>query len=341
MPAPVLEKNTWLAIVLVYSAIAAVMPVNLLLQPRDFLSSIFLYCILLGGIAGALVTAPAIEASLFTGWTNPAASPAFLVPALFITIACGACSGFHSIVASGTTAKQLNREADVRRIGYGGMLVEGVLATLALGTIIVMSADEVAAVGSNPVLIFANGLARILSPLGLPTSFGADFAMLAVNTFLLTTLDTCTRLCRFLVEEFFGWKSLASRYLGTIAVLVIPAVFVFQSFDGRPAWQVVWPLFGSTNQLLAALALVTFAVYLRVNRIRAGFVIFPTVVMLAMPLTALAMMAWQFSPLTLLGASSTAMFILGVYVAFRSLQVLAGSSPRDPGSAPEAEQVRA
>jgi carbon starvation protein len=341
LPAPEMGKNAWLAVVLIYSAIAAVMPVNLLLQPRDFLSSFFLYCVLIGGVLGVVIATPTIEAEFFTGWTNPAANPVYIVPALFITIACGACSGFHSIVASGTTAKQLDRETDVRRIGYGGMLVEGVLATLSLGTIVVLTTADVAEVGGNPVLIFATGLAKILGPVGLPPSFAADFAMLAVNTFLLTTLDTCTRLCRFLLEEFFDWRSKTSRYLGTVLVLTLPAMLVFQTFDGKPAWQVIWPLFGSTNQLLAALALVTFAVYLRINRIKAGFVIIPMLVMLAMPLVALAMMAVNYTPLSLLGASSLAMFFLGVFVAYRSLRVLMASTPDDPGSAPAADQVKA
>ena len=323
LPAPTASKNFWLAAVLLYCAVAAVMPVHYLLQPRDFLSSFFLYAVLAAGVLGILFTTPAIEGQFFVGFSNPAASPAFIAPALFITIACGACSGFHSIVASGTTAKQLNCESDVRRVGYGGMLVEGILATLSMGTIIVLSSGELAAIGGNPVWIFAAGLSKILAPLSVPASFGADFALLAINTFLLTTLDTCTRLCRFLLEEFLDWRSLKSRYLGTVLVLVPPALLVFRSFDGQPAWRAAWPLFGSTNQLLAALALLTFAVYLKVNRIKAGFAIFPTIAMLVMPLAALAMMAWQFwggSPL--LVWSSIAMFTLGIYVAWRACLVL-------------------
>jgi carbon starvation protein len=323
VPAPALSKNFWLSAVLVYCVIAAVMPVQYLLQPRDFLSSFFLYAVLIAGILGVVLAAPAIEGEFFVGFTNSAASPAYIVPALFITIACGACSGFHSMVASGTTSKQLNRESDIRRVGYGGMLVEGVLATLSMGTIIVLSTSEIAAVGGNPVRVFAAGLSKILAPLGVPASLGTDFALLAINTFLLTTLDTCTRLCRFLVEELFDWRNQISRYLGTVVVLVPPALFVFRTFDGQPAWRVAWPLFGSTNQLLAALALLTFAVYLKVHRIKAGFAIVPTVVMLLMPLAALALMVFEFwgrSPLIVW--SSIAMFILGIYVAWRAFLVL-------------------
>jgi carbon starvation protein len=321
-PAPPLGKETWLALLLVYCLGAAVAPVNVLLQPRDFLSSFFLYAVLLAGVVGVFVALPAIEGDFFRGWTATGANPASLVPALFITVACGACSGFHSMVASGTTSKQIARESDIKRVGYGAMLVEGVLATLALGTLVVLTAPELAAAGNNPVRVFAAGLAKILAPFGVAGTLATDFALLAVSTFLLTTLDTCTRLCRFLVEELLGWRSKGSRYLGTAAVLVVPALLVFRSFDGRPVWQIVWPLFGSTNQLLAALALVTLVVYLRRERIRAGFAVVPAAVMMAMPMTALAMMAWSYGPFSLLGGISAGMFLLGGMVIGRCMRVL-------------------
>jgi len=332
LPLPVLSKNEWLTVVLLYSAIAAVMPVNLLLQPRDFLSSFFLYAVLVAGVVGVFVARPGIESAFFNGFSNPAASPVYIVPALFITVACGACSGFHSMVASGTTSKQLSVESDVRRIGYGAMLVEGVLATLSMGTVIVLSRSELAA-ANGPVAIFAAGFAKILSPLGIPVEYATHFALLGISTFLLTTLDTCTRLCRFLLEEFCDWRTPVSRYAGTLAVLVIPALLVFRTYNGQEAWRAVWPLFGATNQLLASLALVTFAVYLRVNNIKSGFVVFPTLVMLAMPLVALAMMAQQYwGESNLMVWTSIIMFALGVFVAWRSLQILARGGPPGPGA---------
>ena len=318
-PAPALSKNLWLTAVLIYAAIAAVMPVQLLLQPRDFLSSFFLYAVLISGVLGVLIGRPAIEAAAFTGWVNESASPAYLFPALFITIACGACSGFHSIVASGTTSKQIRKESDIRKIGYGGMLVEGLLATLSLGTIAVLSTADLAAMEArDPVSVFAAGLGKILTPFGLAGSLARDFALLAVSTFLLTTLDTCTRLCRFLVEELFDWRNRTSRYLGTVIVLLLPAFLVFQTFDGQPAWKATWPLFGSTNQLLAALALVTFAVFLRSRRIKAGFVLVPALAMLAMPLIALLFMAHDQGWTSFLGMTSLVMFLLGAFVSYRS-----------------------
>jgi len=323
LPAPTLNKNAWLAIVMVYAGVAAVMPVHFLLQPRDFLSSFFLYAVLIAGILGVVVGLPAMEAPIFKGWVSESATPPYLVPALFITIACGACSGFHSIVASGTTSKQIRTESDIRRIGYGGMLVEGLLATLSLGTIAVLSTSDLEALGPiNPINVFAAGLGKILAPFGLAGSFARDFALLAVSTFLLTTLDTCTRLCRFLIEELFQWRNQTSRYLGTVLVLILPAILVFQTYHGQPAWKATWPLFGSTNQLLASLALITFAVYLRSQRIKAAFVLIPAVAMLAMPLIALFYMAMDQGWASLLGSASLVMFVLGVFVSYRSFDLL-------------------
>ncbi len=331
VPAPTLDKNVWLAVVMVYAAVAAVMPVQLLLQPRDFLSSFFLYAVLISGVLGVLFGMPAIEGAAFKGWVNESASPIYLVPALFITIACGACSGFHSVVASGTTSKQIRKESDIRKIGYGGMLVEGLLATLSLGTIAVLStADIDAMTARDPVSIFAAGLGKILSPFGFAGAHARDFALLAVSTFLLTTLDTCTRLCRFLVEELFEWRNKTSRYLGTILVLILPALLVFQTYNGQPAWKATWPLFGSTNQLLSSLALITFAVYLRTNRIKAGFVLYPAIAMLTMPLAALAFMAFEHGWNSLLGMASILMLLLGIFVSFQSFGLIWKKGKAEP-----------
>jgi carbon starvation protein len=330
LPTPELSKNTWLIVVMIYAMIAAVMPVNLLLQPRDFLSSFFLYAVLAAGLLGIAFGLPTIEGEMFTGWTSEKASPIYLMPALFITVACGACSGFHSVVASGTTSKQLNKESDVKKIGYGSMLVEGILATLSLGTIVVLSTADIAALkATDPVSIFAAGFGKILSPFGIGGSFAVNFALLAISTFLLTTLDTCTRLCRFLVEELFGWRNATSRYLGTVLVMIAPAYFVFQTFNGQPAWKATWPLFGSTNQLLAALALITFTVFLRKNKIKSGFALIPAIAMLLMPLVALFLMAKDKGVYNLIGGTSFVMLLLGIFVSWRSFRILFGKQDKD------------
>ncbi len=327
-PAPDIGKNAWAALILAYCFVAAILPVQVLLQPRDFLSSTFLYLLMAAGVVGVFLAGEPIRIGLFAGWHHPQAGS--LVPILFITVACGACSGFHSMVASGTTSKQLDRERDIRRVNYGAMLVEGVLAVLALGTIAILTLDERTAAGT-PVAIFAEGASRFMGALGIPAALGREFSLLAVSTFLLTTLDTCTRLSRFLLEEFLQRRDLLTRWGGTAAVLVIPALAVFQTIDGKPAWQAVWPLFGSTNQLMAALALLTFLVFLKSSRIRYGFVIPAAAVMVLMPLSSLALMAADKGPLSLLGGIASGMFLLGGFVTVMAVRfVLANAAPAAP-----------
>lgn len=325
-PAPPLDSNIWAALIILYCFVAAILPVQVLLQPRDFLSSTFLYVLMLAGIVGVLFSSHALEIPAFTGWNHPQAGT--LVPILFITVACGACSGFHSIVSSGTTSKQLKSETDIRRVNYGAMLVEGVLAVFALGTIAILSETERTA-AATPVGIFASGAGKFMGSLGIPTELAVEFTLLAVSTFLLTTLDTCTRLSRFILEEFMRTRSNMTRWIGTAAVLVLPALAVFQTIDGQPAWKAVWPLFGATNQLMAALALLTFLVYLKSTRIAYGFIIPATAIMVVMPLSALAMMTWSHGPDSLLGGISLGMFLLGGFVTAMSLRYVLNSRQAD------------
>ncbi len=324
-PAPNLDKNFWILLILTYCFIAAILPVQVLLQPRDFLSSTFLYAMLaVGGIGLFMANAP-IEIEFYKEWDSEKIG--MLMPFLFITVACGACSGFHSMVASGTTSKQIRVETDIKKISYGGMLVEGVLATFSLACIAVLSSS--ATEGASPVIIFAQGSAVFLGALGIPESLSMEFTLLAVSTFLLTTLDTCTRLTRFLVEELLNLKNKYSRYLGTLSVLIIPGIFAFQTFDGEPAWKAIWPLFGATNQLLAALALVTFVVFLKARRIRYGFALIPAILMVIMPLTALVMMVNRYGPLSMLGSISLGMLLLGIFVVVMSARFVFRRGPAD------------
>ncbi|MBC2595332.1 carbon starvation protein A [Ruficoccus amylovorans] len=316
-PAPVLDKNLWLAVVMVYALVAAVLPVDMLLQPRDFLSSTFLFAMLILGVGGMLLTGASFQIPAFEGFITDKVNPGYIAPMLFITVACGACSGFHSLVASGTTSKQLKRESDAQRVAYGGMLLEGVLAVFALATVAILSGADIE--GENPVAIFASGASVFFAHLGIPADLGVEFAALTVSTFLLTTLDTCTRLSRFLLEEFFDWRDQTSRYLGTVLVLIPPAALVFQTFNGQPAWQAIWPMFGSTNQLMAALALVTFVVYLKAKGIRYTFALIPALFMLVMPLLAMGLMALDPAQSGLLRLLSLGMLLLGVFVAAMSL----------------------
>jgi carbon starvation protein len=254
----------WAWGILAYCGIASVLPVWLLLQPRGYLGGFFLYLTLGGGLLGLLWQNPAIQWPAFTGFT--AGNGQSLVPFLFITIACGACSGFHGLVCSGTTSKQLDREPDAHLVGYGGMLLEGVVALLALACVMILPAGSDLA-ASTPDKIFGVGIGSFLHELGIPLQFAVTFGMLAFATFVYDTLDVCTRLARYLFTEFTGWRTRTAGIVGTVVTLLLPAWFVAQTAtDAKgkvvPAYQVIWPLFGSTNQLLAGLTLVSLSLWL-------------------------------------------------------------------------------
>ena len=317
-----LQKEIWISLILIYCFCAAVLPVGILLQPRDFLSAGFLYAILAVGAIGMLFAGESMELPVFIGWESEKLG--MLVPFLFITVACGACSGFHSIVASGTTSKQIRKESDNQKVTYGSMLLEGILAVFALACVAILTVGERES-GGTPVGIFAMGASKFFGAVGIPQSLGVEFAMLAISTFLLTTLDTCTRLTRFLIEELFDWRNQWSRYLGTLGALLLPALLVFQSFPGpdgsmEPVWKAIWPLFGATNQLLAAFALLTLVVFLRVRGIAYGFALWPAVLMIFMPMLALAWMIWANGFNSLIGGTSVLMFLLGCYLTYVSWQ---------------------
>jgi carbon starvation protein len=318
-PAPEMGKGFWTGAVLLYCYCAAILPVGVLMQPRDFLSATFLYAIMLLGVLGLFLYDGSFDLPVFTSFEPSELN--YLVPFLFITVACGACSGFHSVVSSGTTSKQIRTERDVKKIAYGAMLVEGLLAVFALACIGVVGGIS----EGGPVATFAGGSAVFFGALGISESVGLTFATLAVSTFLLTTLDTCTRLTRFLLEELFEWRNPTSRFFGTALVLVLPALAAFGTFaapDGTvlPVWKAIWPLFGATNQLLAALALITFVVFLKHRRIAFGFALIPAALMVVMPITALVFMVFQHGPFSLLGGISLGMVLIGLYVTVMSMK---------------------
>ncbi|MEF8779763.1 MAG: carbon starvation CstA family protein [Haloferacaceae archaeon] len=278
--------GAWVVTLLIYGGAASVLPVWILLQPRDYLSSFLLYT----GVGGSLLAV--IVGTFITGMsaTNPETGEAVtftiaqdawygffgsgspfaadlplmpLFPLLFITIACGTISGFHSLVSSGTTAKQLDKETDARLIGYGGMLGEGLLASVALVAVAVVAIP--AGTGGIGLALpnFALGGGAVLTALGVPFSVGEVFMALVLSAFLLTSMDTAVRLGRYMIEEVVGTPETAvqeyaaNRYVNT-SVIVIAAFFLLGS--GR--WADLWTLFGGANQLLAAMALLTVTVWL-------------------------------------------------------------------------------
>jgi carbon starvation protein len=317
-------KSTWTVILLGYCFIASVTPVWILLQPRDYLSSYLLFACIIGGVGGIFLGHPTLASPPYLGFH---ANIGYLFPALFITIACGACSGFHSIVASGTTAKQLNNERAARPVAYGSMLTEGLLALIAVAAIVVAGG---ALKGSAPPQVFANGMGQFLGFLGIPESIGISFGLLALSTFLLTTLDTGTRLARYILEELFDVWGFKAHIAATVATLALPlwfALIEIKDAAGQviPAWKAIWPVFGSTNQLLGALALLTVAVWLKRTGKKYLFVLLPMVFMLAVTLLALIQLTVQ-SRLTVIGTIAGLLFILGVVLVFEALKAFSGET---------------
>ncbi len=286
-----LPYNTWLYVLFVYIFIASVTPVWILLQPRDFLNSFLLYLVLLGGIVGILVANPKITFPAFDGFQTNLGT---LFPILFVTVACGAISGFHSLVSSGTTSKQLDRESDAKVVGYGSMLIEGLLAVIALITAVTVIRGDysrlITTEGGGPIGIFSSGVGGFISTLGIPVAIGVTFAALAISAFALTSLDTATRLARFMFQEFFEKEDRPTvlsrnRYVGTLVTVLFAALLALSGTGNM-----LWPMFGSANQLLAAIALLAVTVWLAELQKENRFVKIPMYFMFCVTLTALGMM---------------------------------------------------
>ena len=271
-----LNGTTWMVIVGIYIAVASVTPVWILLQPRDYLSSFLLYGMMIIAVVGIVGAHPTLEIPAFTGFVDTAqygsgTSLGSLFPALFVTIACGAISGFHSLVGSGTTAKQLDRESDAKPIAYGGMLIECALALISLCAVgYIWSEYHVDGI-VTPTAVFATGISRMCAK--IPFLAGAQdviysMLILAVSAFCLTSLDTATRLARYMFQEFWlepgqtykdakGFKkTLTNPYVATVITVVLGVAL------GLTGYAKIWALFGAANQLLAALGLLAVAAWL-------------------------------------------------------------------------------
>ncbi|HLF17395.1 MAG TPA: carbon starvation CstA family protein [Candidatus Omnitrophota bacterium] len=261
-------RMSWNIMLLAYCFMAAVIPVWVLLQPRGYLGGFFLTLTavvsFIGLVIGSFTHTIAMQYPAFVSWNNPQGLP--LLPLLFTTVACGACSGFHCLIASGTTSKQLNKESDVRFVAYGGMLMECFVAVMALSCLIILSTTQAQEL-KDPNQIFAHGVAAFISTLGINKEFALNFALLAFATFVYDTLDVATRLGRYIFEELTGWKNKWSPYVAAALTLVLPLWFLTRTFtdaQGNPiaGWKMFWTVFGSSNQLLAAMVLFGLAVWL-------------------------------------------------------------------------------
>ncbi|MFA5729169.1 MAG: carbon starvation protein A [Candidatus Neomarinimicrobiota bacterium] len=294
------SRQFWQWALICYIFIASVAPVWILLQPRDYLNSFLLYALLVGGLLGVFFARPAININAFNGFNIPSIGPLF--PLLFVTIACGSISGTHSLIASGTTSKQLESESHAQIIGYGGMLVEGLLAILSLVAVASLSNVEFSEFynSNNFVLAFSEGIGRFVSAipfLHISTQSARIFTALAVSAFTLTTLDTVTRIGRYAFQEFFEMPDRTpeqqnifarNRYLATFITVACGAALTFSGKSDS-----IWPIFGSANQLMAALAFLAISVWLAEIRENYLFTLIPGIIMLLITVTALFTLSYR------------------------------------------------
>ena len=283
------SKNVWLAVIFVYIFVAAIAPMWILMQPRDYLSSFLLIGMIVGAVLGIIVANPSMNLPAFTGFNVGGKN---LFPTLFITIACGAVSGFHSLVSSGTSSKQVKNEKDMLCISYGAMNVETLLGVVAL--VVVGSASVGGKIpDGTPFTIFASSVAGFLEKLGISQHIAVCFMTMCISALGLTTLDSVARIGRMSFQELFldeetdksklskVVKFLTNDYVATLITLALGLLLAFGGYNS------VWPLFGSANQLLSALVLITLAVFLRVTG-RKGFMLWaPMAIMLIVTLTSL------------------------------------------------------
>lgn len=319
----ILDHLSWSGLILLYCIVASLVPVWALLQPRGYLGGFVLYTALAVGIIGVFfggyeIAQPAFKSFDVGGMTGT------LFPFLFVTIACGACSGFHGLVCSGTTSKQIDKETDTRPVGYGAMLAEGFVAFIALVTIMIVAQGS--AQGVSPGKIYGNGIGEFLTVVigkqYLP--FAITFGAMAFSTFVFDTLDVCMRLGRYIVQELLGIPGRFGALLGTLATVALPVAIVFLSKEG--SWREFWTLFGASNQLLAALTLLSITAWLYQARKRIAFTLLPMLFVLAITLWALGtLVVGNFSASAgidakfINGLASLALIALALYLVIAAL----------------------
>jgi carbon starvation protein len=336
------SASTWGVLILVYCCVASVMPVWSLLQPRGYLGGFILYLALGLGVIGVLFGGYAIKLPAFRSWDVGGATGT-LFPFLFVTIACGACSGFHGLVCSGTTSKQVDRESHCQTVGYGAMLAEAFVALIAIVTIMIVTSDEVK--GLSAGTIYGNGIGRFMTLIigEQNLAFAITFGAMAFSTFVFDTLDVGTRLGRYIMQELFGWKGALGIVGGTLLTMALP-FYVIATGGGGLSYLNFWTLFGASNQLLAALTLLSITVWLSNIRQRFGFTLFPMLFVLVMTLWSLGKLSLtNFRTMEGLdirffnGVASSALILLALFIAVTALFKL--RVERGPDLMPEASDT--
>jgi carbon starvation protein len=318
-----LDHTSWAILILLYCIAASLVPVWALLQPRGYLGGFVLYTAIAVGVVGIFFGNYEIAQPAFKSW-DIGGMTGMLFPFLFVTIACGACSGFHGLVCSGTTSKQIDKESHTRPVGYGAMLAEGFVAFIALVTIMIVAAE--AAKGVSPGKIYGNGIGEFLTLLigkeNLP--FAITFGAMAFSTFVFDTLDVSLRLGRYIVQELFGIPGKIGAVVGTLATIFVPFVCVLIAPKG--SWNEFWTLFGASNQLLAALSLLSITVWLYQARKRIAFTLLPMLFVLTITLWALgSLVIGNFSAANgvdikfVNGVASAILILLAIYLVITAL----------------------
>ena len=285
----ILSKDAWSYITFVYIFFAAVLPMWLLKQPRDYMTTFMFIGMIAGAVIGLLVAHPTMNLPVFTGFTNEKLGTLF--PILFVTVACGAVSGFHSLVSSGTSSKTIENEKDMTKVGYGAMVLESLLAVLALCVAGAAASQDGTPASGTPFQIFSRGVAGFFEMFGVPVHFATVFMTMCVSALALTSLDAVARIGRMSFQELFAvddmknakpWrKVLCNPYFSTIITLLFGFVLT------KIGYANIWPLFGSANQLLSALVLITLCVFMKVTG-RSNKMLFPPmIIMLCVTFTAL------------------------------------------------------
>ncbi|MBO5459384.1 MAG: carbon starvation protein A [Lachnospira sp.] len=333
-------KEAWIYIVMAYLFLASVMPMWLLMQPRDYMTTFMLLGMIIGAVVGVLVAHPSMNLNAFNGFTLVAAdgSKSMLFPTLFVTIACGAVSGFHSLVSSGTSSKTISNEKDMPMVGYGAMVVESLLGIIALVVVGAVAVNGTKPAGT-PFAIFSAGVAGFLEKLGVPVEIATVFMTMCVSALALTSLDSVARIGRMSFQELFYGDStdpatmtpvqrvLTNKYFATVITLFFGYLLTLGGYNN------VWPLFGSANQLLAALVLIALAVFLKTTG-RTGWTLYiPMFMMLAVTFTALVQKTIALVGNVMNGKATflvdglqlivaVLLMVLGVMVAFSCLKKL-------------------
>lgn len=320
----------WGLLILAYCAVASVIPVWALLQPRGYLGGFVLYFALALGLIGIFFGGYEIKAPAFKTF-DAGGMTGTMFPFLFVTIACGACSGFHGLVCSGTTSKQIDKESHMHSVGYGAMLAEGFVALIALVTIMIVTGDQVK--GLKPGTIYGNGIGDFLTLLIGPENrgFAITFGAMAFSTFVFDTLDVSTRLGRYIIQEVFGMQHKVGAAVGTL-VTILPAAYVI-AFAPEGSWVKFWTLFGASNQLLAALTLLSITVWLHQARKRIAFTLLPMIFVLTITLYSLGKLAVAnfsaaqgFDVQMVNAVASASLILLALYLAVTALLKNRGES---------------